>query len=91
MVAGEGAADATTGQATQHFPADIPFDRFRFDPRLENAAYVVLDPLWRGWASSVMPQVADMVREVEEEWVLEERFGAFEVYRHPSGEGGRGG
>lgn len=79
-------AIAATGQATQHFPADIPSSRFRFDPRLENATYVILDPLWRGWASAQMPEVAEMVREVEEEWELERRFGEFEVYRHPPGE-----
>lgn len=82
-------AVAATGRATRHFPADIPFSRFRFDPRLENATYVILDPLWRGWASAQMPEVAEMVREVEEGWGMERRFGEFEVYRHPSaGEGG---
>lgn len=79
-------AVAATGRATQHFPADIPSSRFRFDPRLENATYVILDPLWRGWASTQMPEVAEMVREVEEGWGLERRFGEFEVYRHPPGE-----
>ena len=77
-------AIAATGQATQHLPAGIPFDRFRFDPRLDNATYVILDPLWRGWASAQMSQVAEMVRKVAQERVLEESFGAFDVYRHPS-------
>jgi 4-amino-4-deoxy-L-arabinose transferase-like glycosyltransferase len=77
-------AIAATGQATQHFPAGIPFSRFRFDPRLENASYVIVDPLWRGWASTQMPKVAEIVQEVESGWVLEGRFGEFEVYRHPS-------
>ena len=84
-------AIAATGQSTQHFPADIPRDRFRFDPRLGNATYVILDPLWRGWASDQMPEVAEMVREVEEEWVLEEQFGDFEVYRNPAVEASTGG
>jgi 4-amino-4-deoxy-L-arabinose transferase-like glycosyltransferase len=76
-------AIAATGRATQHFPADIPVSRFRFDPRLENAAYVVLDPLWRGWGSAQMPEVAAMVEEVEAEWRLEKVVGSFEVYCHP--------
>jgi 4-amino-4-deoxy-L-arabinose transferase-like glycosyltransferase len=76
-------AVAATGRATQHFPANIPACRFRFDPRLGNAAYVILDPLWRGWASTRMPEVAVMVHEVETGWVLEARLGEFEVYRHP--------
>jgi hypothetical protein len=78
-------AIAATGQATQHFPAGIPPSRFRFDPRLENATYVILDPFWRGWASAQMPEVAQIVWEVEEGWVLERRFGKFEVYRCPPG------
>jgi 4-amino-4-deoxy-L-arabinose transferase-like glycosyltransferase len=76
-------AVAATGRATQHFPADIPASRFRFDPRLENATYVIVDPLWRGWASAQMPDVATMVEEVEADWVLETTIGHFEVYRNP--------
>jgi hypothetical protein len=81
-------AIAATGRSTQHFPEGIPRDRFRFDPRLGNATYVILDPFWRGWASDNMPEVERMVQEVEEEWVLEERFGDFEVFRHPALEAG---
>lgn len=76
-------AIAATGQATQHFPSGIPLERFRFDPRLENARYVVLDAMWRGWGSIQMEAVAEMVHTVEAEWVLEAQFGKFEVYRHP--------
>ena len=76
-------AVAVTGQATQHFPAQIPLVRFRFDPHLENAAYVVVDPLWRGWASAQMPAVARMVREIETGWILETIIGSFEIYRNP--------
>lgn len=76
-------AIAATGKVTRHFPADIPVSRFRFDPRLENATYVVLDPLWRGWASAQMPDVAAIVEEVETGWVLEVTVGHFEVYRNP--------
>jgi hypothetical protein len=82
-VAGFQMAIAATGQATQHFPADIPFARFRFDPRLDNATYVVLDPLWQGWASAQMPAVLRMVREVEANWSLERTFGDFQIYRNP--------
>ena len=76
-------AVAATGRATQHFPADIPASRFRFDPKLENATYVIVDPLWRGWASAQMPDVAVMVKEVEADWALETTIGYFEVYRNP--------
>jgi len=74
---------AATGQATQHFPTDVPLARLRFDPRLDNATYVILDPLWRGWASTQMPTVSRMVREVEADWSLERTVGDFEIYRNP--------
>ncbi|MGD1996486.1 MAG: glycosyltransferase family 39 protein [Anaerolineae bacterium] len=77
-------AVAATGHPSYHLPANIPSSRFRCDPRLGNAAYVITDPLWRNWGSQTMPQVADMVEEVEEEWVLESEFGEFEIYRNPS-------
>ncbi len=76
-------AVAATGRATQHFPADIPPSRFRFDPRLEEATYVVLDPLWRGWGAAQMAEVAQIVETVEAEWTLERTLGSFDVYRNP--------
>src|SRR5262249_13865506 len=44
-------ASVATGQATPHFPDDLPASRFVYDPRLENARYVVIDDLWRNWAA----------------------------------------
>lgn len=76
-------AVAITGHRTQHYPASIPRDRFLFDCSLENADFVVLDPLWRGWASQMMPEVAQMVIEVET-WPLALKAGDFEVYRNPA-------
>jgi len=76
-------AIAITGHKTQHYPAGIPRDRFLFDCSLQNATFVVLDPLWRGWASQMMPEVAQMVAEVET-WPLALKTGDFEVYRNPT-------
>jgi hypothetical protein len=73
-----------TGVDSYHMPGDIPASRFRFDPSLANASYVVLDPLWRGWASEAMPEVAAMVLTIESEWILEQSFGEFDVFRNPS-------
>lgn len=75
-------AVAITGHKTQHYPAGLPRGRFLFDCSLENADFVVLDPLWRGWASQMMPEVAQMVAEVET-WPLALKAGDFEVYRNP--------
>lgn len=77
-------AVAATGKATAHFPANVPPARFRFDPRLENATYVILDPLWRGWGAAQMPEVKAMVQTVEKQWVLQARIGVFDVYRRPA-------
>jgi hypothetical protein len=76
-------AVAATGQATQHFPAGIPSSRFRFDPRLENASYVILDSLWRGWGAAQMDNVARMVETIESEWTLEIAVGDLAIYRNP--------
>ena len=76
-------AVAASGQDSYHLPGNLPPSRFRYDPSLATATYVVIDPLWRGWASQTMPEVAEMVQEVEEGWNLEIQFGDFEVYRNP--------
>lgn len=76
-------AVAINGHKTQHYPAGIPRDRFLFDCSLENADFVVLDSLWRGWASQMMPEVAQIVTEVET-WPLALKAGDFEIYRNPA-------
>jgi hypothetical protein len=76
-------AVAIKGLETQHYPAGLSRDRFSFDCSLENADYVIIDPLWRGWASRMMPEVAQMVAEVET-WPVAGTAGDFEVYRNPA-------
>jgi 4-amino-4-deoxy-L-arabinose transferase-like glycosyltransferase len=76
-------AVAIKGLETQHYPAVLSRDRFSFDCSLENADYVIIDPLWRGWASRMMPEVARMVAEVET-WPVADAAGDFEVYRNPA-------
>jgi hypothetical protein len=48
-------AIAATGQATPHLPANIPADRFAFDPHFDRARYVVVDNLWRNWGIIHVP------------------------------------
>jgi Dolichyl-phosphate-mannose-protein mannosyltransferase len=38
---------AFTGQETPHLPANLPADRFAFDPRYTQARFVIVDNLWR--------------------------------------------
>jgi len=73
---------AAQGIATQHLPADIPTDRFSFDPRYQRARYVVIDRIWRNWAALNMPEVAQMMAEVER-WPMEFSAGEIQVYRNP--------
>lgn len=73
---------AYDGIETEHLPGNIPRHRFQFDCSYANARYIILDPLWRGWASEAMPGVRDLVSRVET-WPLEIEIGDFQVYRNP--------
>ncbi len=76
-------AVAAEGRATPHLPADIPADRFAFDPRYTQARFVVVDNLWRNWAALHIPPVADVLRDVET-WPLVFRAGEIEVRENPA-------
>lgn len=73
---------AYQGVETEHMPGDIPRQRFVFDASYTRARYIVIDELWRGWASASIPEVKALVREVEM-WPLEIKIGEFEVYCNP--------
>ncbi len=76
-------AVAATGRATAHLPADIPADRFAFDPRITQARFVVVDNLWRNWGAVHMPEVDTLMRQVET-WPLVFAAGELAVYRNPA-------
>jgi 4-amino-4-deoxy-L-arabinose transferase-like glycosyltransferase len=73
---------AAAGQETPHLPADIPADRFVFDPDYRRARFVVVDNLWRNWAVWNVIGVSDIVRQVET-WPLAFKAGEIEVYCNP--------
>jgi len=73
---------AATGQETPHLPADIPVDRFAFDPDHRSARFVVVDNLWRNWGVWNVPGVSDIARQVET-WSLAFKAGEIEVYCNP--------
>ena len=75
-------AVAFGGGETKHLPTNIPSDRFEFNPEYSNAAYVILDPIWRNWAGLNMPEVAKMVRKIEK-WPKIYYSGEIEVYENP--------
>ena len=73
-------AIAATGVATPHLPGNIPADRWAFDPRYEQARYVVIDSLWRNWGAVHIPAVADMMADVTTRWSLAFEAGDIVVY-----------
>ncbi len=70
---------AATGRATPHLPADMPADRFAFNPDYTRARMVIIDNLWRNWAVWNVAGVSDMLRDVET-WPRVFKAGAIEVY-----------
>lgn len=76
-------ATAGAGVATPHLPADLPPDRFAFDPRFEAARFVVVDDLWRRWAVIHVPGLADRLIEIED-WPVVFSAGDIVVYERPS-------
>lgn len=75
-------AVAATGLNTPHLPGDLPRDRWAYDPRLNEALYVVVDNLWRNWAISDVPGVAEMLQTVQG-WEAVFQSGEIVVYRNP--------
>jgi 4-amino-4-deoxy-L-arabinose transferase-like glycosyltransferase len=75
-------AVAFGGGETKHLPTNIPSERFEFNPEYSNAAYVIVDPIWRNWAVLNMPEVAKMVRKIEK-WPKIYYSGEIEVYENP--------
>jgi 4-amino-4-deoxy-L-arabinose transferase-like glycosyltransferase len=74
---------AYAGRATPHLPADVPADRWVFNPAYPQARFVVVDNLWRNWAVPNVAGVAEMVQAVET-WPAVFRSGAVVVYQNPT-------
>jgi hypothetical protein len=70
------------GQATPHLPANVPADRWAFDPRYQHARFVIVDNLWRNWAVPNVPGVREMLSVVET-WPLALKTGEIDVYANP--------
>ncbi|MCP4532421.1 MAG: hypothetical protein GY831_14470, partial [Delftia sp.] len=60
---------AFAGRETPHWPADIPVERFVFDPSVAQARFVVVDRLWRNWAVHTVPGMPEMLEQVGD-WPL---------------------
>ena len=67
---------AAAGEAGPHLPADLPPERWAFDPALSGARYVVVDNLWRAWGAVHLPGVRSMLARPQlPEWTLIFRAG----------------
>jgi len=75
-------ATVVAGYPAPDLPANIPADRFAFDPHYGRARFVIVDNLWHNWAVENVPGVPDMLREVET-WPLAFEAGEIKVYESP--------
>lgn len=57
---------AAIGLETPHLPATGLEDRFVFNPHYANATFIITDNLWHNWATIHVPQVAEMLIELDE-------------------------
>lgn len=78
------AAAAASGEAaaTPHLPADLPPQRWAFDPRFGRARFVIVDNLWRNWAAVHVPGAKEMLDEVTT-WPLRLQSGPVHVHERP--------
>ncbi len=75
-------AAAAAGRATPHLPADLPAERFVFDPGFARARFVIVDDLWRNWAAVHVPEVDARLRDMDN-WPTVFRAGAVVVAANP--------
>jgi hypothetical protein len=73
---------AHAGLPTPHVPADLPRERYRFDPSFERARFVIVDPLWRNWGVFNVAGLAAVLAEVEQ-WPVAFQSGGITVHARP--------
>ena len=75
-------ATAVHGINTPHLPADLPPDRFAFNPDFAQADIVVTDKLWDNWAQIHVPGVPEVMVELQT-WPQIFQSGDVIVYQNP--------
>jgi hypothetical protein len=76
-------ATVVAGHAAPDLPADIPTDRFAFDPNYRQARFVIVDNLWHNWAVWNVPGAPDVLREMGT-WPLAFEAGEIKVHENPN-------
>ncbi len=74
---------AFDGITTHNYGKGIARARFVFAPALDNATYVIVDNLWRGWATQHMPALQSYLQQIAR-WPRVLQRGDFDVYRNPA-------
>jgi hypothetical protein len=74
---------AYSGQGTVHFPASIPASRWLFDPRPQQARYVVLDNVWRTWGVVNIPGFQGLLDQIMR-WPVAFQADTLIVYENPA-------
>jgi hypothetical protein len=76
-------ATLVAGHPAPDLPADIPDDRFAFDPHYARARFVIVDNLWHNWAVRNVAGAPEVLREIET-WPLAFEAGEIAVYENPN-------
>jgi hypothetical protein len=75
-------AAAYERQGSVDYPTNVPRDRFAYPAAMEDASFVVIDPLWRSWGAVYLPHTAAALQTVEA-WPQAFVSGEIAVYRNP--------
>lgn len=73
---------AYAGRTTPHLPADVPAERWAFNPAYQQARFVVVDNLWHNWAQPNVAGTTEMLKDIEA-WPVAFRAGDLVVYQNP--------
>ena len=75
---------SVSNQATPHLPANIPPNRYAFDPQYQNARFIIIDNLWHHWGLPNIPTLATTTQEIENNWPLIYQSGEIAIYANPA-------
>jgi len=74
---------AYEGIKTTHFPPNMPTERFAYDTRLNQAKYVVIDPVWENFCITSIPEVEEMADMIISTRQMVFKIGDIQIYQNP--------
>lgn len=75
-------AAVADGRDAVHIPGNIPDSRWAYIATFADADYLVVDSLWRNWGTIHIPQVAEILSDLEE-WERVYASNHIEIYQNP--------